>query len=77
MVYSLLDKNTPQYVWGVRVACIVLVVNLIVDTVATIPRSVLQGENMGYKRMGLSTLLVFLGAGFTWLALYLNSGSLD
>ena len=67
-------KTPPQYVWGVRVACIVLVVNLIVDTIATIPRSVLQGENMGYKRMGLSTLLVFLGAGLTWLALYLNTG---
>jgi len=67
-------KTPAQYVWGVRVACAVLVVNLIVDTIATIPRSVLQGENKGYKRMGLSTLLVFLGGGLTWLALYLNSG---
>lgn len=67
-------KTPPVYVWGVRVACAILVVNLIVDTIATVPRSVLQGENKGYKRMGLSTLLIFLGGGLTWLALYLDTG---
>jgi len=33
-----------------------------------------MGENLGYKRMGLSATLVYVGGGFTWLALYLDTG---
>jgi len=36
---------------------------------------VLTGENLGYKRMGLSAILVFVGGGLTWLALYLKRGN--
>jgi hypothetical protein len=35
---------------------------------------VLEGENLGYKRMGLSALLVLTGGAFTWLALFLGTG---
>ena len=39
-----------------------------------VPRSVLEGENLGYKRIGLSTMLVFVGGGLMVLAIYLNTG---
>ena len=67
--------NTPtEYVGIVRLTTGVLVVNLIMINLAAIPQSVLQGENLGYKRMGLSTLLVFAGGLLTWLAIYLHTG---
>lgn len=67
--------NAPQeYVWQIRLAAGLLAVNLILTNLAAIPQSVLEGENLGYKRMGLSTALIFVGGGFTWLALYLNTG---
>ncbi len=67
-------KAPDQYIWSIRIACGLLVLNLISISLAAIPRSVLEGENKGYKRMGLSTLLVFIGGGLTWLALYFNTG---
>jgi O-antigen/teichoic acid export membrane protein len=39
-----------------------------------VPQVTLQGENLGYKRMGMSVILVFAGGCFTWLALYLKAG---
>lgn len=67
-------KSPPQYIWAVRITCAVLVFNLIADNLVSVPRSVLGGENKGYKRMGLSTFLIFVGGGLTWLALYLKTG---
>jgi O-antigen/teichoic acid export membrane protein len=48
--------------------------NLILMTLVEIPRAVLAGENLAYKRMGLSALLVAVGGGLTALALYLDLG---
>ncbi len=59
---------------SVRVAAAILIVNLIIVNMTDVPRSVLTGENLGYKRMGLSALLVAIGGGFTALALYLKAG---
>jgi O-antigen/teichoic acid export membrane protein len=67
-------KTPDPYIWYVRIACGILVLNLITVTLAAVPQAVLEGENKGYKRMGLATLLVFLGGGLTWLALDLNTG---
>ncbi len=67
-------KVPPSMAWEVRVATIVLVANSLVFSLGDVPRSVLQGENLGYKRMGLSTVLVFVGAGLMALALYLRAG---
>lgn len=65
----------PALAWTVRVAAAIMVVDLVLTTLADIPQSVLQGENLGYKRMGVSTLLVLVGGGgFTALALYLKAG---
>ncbi len=67
--------RTPlAYVWIVRAVAALLVLNMIIDTLSSIPQATLQGENLGYKRMGMSVLLVFLGGGFTWLALHFKAG---
>ena len=68
-------KDLPaEYFTIVRLAALLLVADMITTTLTVIPQSVLEGENMGYKRMGLSATLVFVGAGLAILALYLNTG---
>ena len=67
-------KTPVQYVWSVRIACAFLVLNLITVTLEEVPHSVLEGENKGYKRMGLTTFLILLGGGLTWLALFFKTG---
>ena len=67
-------KTPATYFWNVRIACALLVANLIMTTLVAVPRSVLEGENLGYKRMGLSASLVIVGGGLTWLALYFKAG---
>ncbi len=67
-------KVPASMAWPVRVGTMLLVANSLVFSLGDVPRSVVQGENLGYKRMGLSTALVFVAAGMTGLALYLESG---
>lgn len=67
-------KAPPALVWSLRAATTLLVVDMILTSLTDVPRSVLQGENLGYKRMGLSTVLVFAGAGFTAAALCGGTG---
>ncbi len=62
------------YVWIVRVASGLLVANMVVDALSAVPQVTLQGENLGYRRMGMSVVLVFACGGFTWLALYFRTG---
>jgi O-antigen/teichoic acid export membrane protein len=67
--------HTPaEYVWIVRVTIGLLVVDLIATTLVEVVRSALEGENLGYKRMGLSAALLLIGGALVWLALYLDSG---
>jgi O-antigen/teichoic acid export membrane protein len=47
---------------------------LVLQNLVRLPRDVLEGENLGYKRMGLNALLTVVGGGFTALALYLDTG---
>jgi O-antigen/teichoic acid export membrane protein len=60
--------------WQVRLTSGIMVINLLMMNLAALPHSVLQGENLGYKRMGLSALLVMMGGGFTWIALASGKG---
>lgn len=54
---NLLD--TPEHhVGAVRWAAALLWIDAVVLALAGIPKAVLQGENLGYKRMGLTALLV-------------------
>jgi O-antigen/teichoic acid export membrane protein len=67
--------NSPrEFSWIVRLAAGLLIVDLIVTDLVHLPQSVLLGENLEYKRMGLSAILVFVGGGLTATALYLNTG---
>jgi O-antigen/teichoic acid export membrane protein len=58
----------------IRVAAGILVLDVIATNLLTIPQSVLQGENLGYKRMGLSTAVVFFGGGLTAAAAIMGAG---
>lgn len=67
-------KAPSEYFLAIRLTSAILVFNLIISNIATVPESALEGENLGYKRMGLSAFLVFLGGGLTWLAVWLHTG---
>jgi O-antigen/teichoic acid export membrane protein len=63
-----------KYIWTVRATTALLVANLVTTSLATLPESALEGENLSYQRIGLSVILVFIGGGLTWLALHLDTG---
>jgi len=67
-------KIPAEYLWPVRLACGVLVINLAMINLSAVPKSILEGQNLGYKRMGLNAFLILVGGGLTWLALYLHTG---
>jgi O-antigen/teichoic acid export membrane protein len=58
----------------VRIAAALLAADLIVINLVTIPQSVLQGENLGYRRMGLSTAVVVGGGVLTAVVVLLGGG---
>jgi O-antigen/teichoic acid export membrane protein len=58
----------------IRLAAGLLSFALILQNLISIPRSALEGENLGYKRMGLSVFLVLFSGGLTWLAIALKTG---
>ncbi|MGB8981836.1 MAG: oligosaccharide flippase family protein, partial [Anaerolineales bacterium] len=66
--------TSTAYVWVVRAVAGLLVANIIISSLSSIPQVTLQGENLGYKRMGMSVILVLVGGSLTWLALYLGMG---
>src|SRR3990172_1308605 len=70
---SWLDAPLEWYS-SIRWAAALLVANLLFTNLAEIPQSVLRGENLGYKRMGLTTLLLLLGGGLMALAMYFKTG---
>ena len=67
-------RASTDYIWMVRTVAGLLVLNMIVDALSSVPQVTLQAENLGYKSIGMSVVLVFLGGGFTWLALSLKTG---
>jgi len=67
--------NAPADMVGpIRLATAILVTNLILINFVTVPRSVLEGENLGYKRMGLSALLVLVGGALMIVAVKMGAG---
>ena len=69
----LLDVPT-EYVLITRLTVGLLIVNAMLISLGDMPRAVLQGENLGYKRMGLSAIVILIGGGLTTLAVYYNLG---
>lgn len=67
--------DAPQeFLHPIRLAAVLLVADLILSSLVELPRAALEGENLGYKRMGLSALLVFVGGGLTAVVLYFDQG---
>jgi O-antigen/teichoic acid export membrane protein len=66
--------SPPDYARTIRLAVAVLVVDMLLTSLVALPRAVLEGENLGYKRMGWSALFVIIGGGLTALAVYLGTG---
>jgi hypothetical protein len=58
----------------VRLAAGFCVATVIMASLVHIPRAVLAGQNLAYKRMGLSAILILVGGGLTALALHLDLG---
>ena len=70
---ALVHAPTDQ-VWVVRAAAGLLVVNTVVLGVASVPQSVLLGENLAYRRLGLSTAILLVGGVLTVSALWAGWG---
>lgn len=70
---ALVDAG-PDQLWTVRAAAGLLLLNLVVLGLGSVPQSVLQGENLGYRRLGLSTAILFVGGLLTALALWAGWG---
>jgi O-antigen/teichoic acid export membrane protein len=58
----------------VRVAAAILVLDAVLFSLLYLPQSVLQGENLGYKRLGLSVLLVFVSKTLLVVAVFMGYG---
>jgi O-antigen/teichoic acid export membrane protein len=67
-------ETAPEMVWAVRIAAALLTADAIALTLLSIPRSALQGENLGYRRMGLSAVLIVLKGIMMALAIQWNTG---
>ncbi len=61
-------------VGSVRLASWLVVLTFIAISLAYLPQSVLHGENLAYKRIGLSTAVAVLGGGLTVAALAAHTG---
>lgn len=59
---------------ALRLAAAILVADLILTGLTSVPQAVLQGENLGYKRVGMTAALVFVGGGLSIAAAVLGTG---
>jgi O-antigen/teichoic acid export membrane protein len=66
--------SPPEMVWPIRAATGILVANLVLLNFLAVPRSILEGENLGYKRMGISAVLAIVGGGLMVLAVRTGTG---
>ncbi len=59
---------------SVRLAGSILVLDAVLFALFYLPQSVLQGENLGYKRLGLTVILVFVSKALFVVAVYVKWG---
>jgi O-antigen/teichoic acid export membrane protein len=64
----------PSNYLVVRLAAVVLVADLIIAGITNIPWAAMAGQNVGYKRMGLTASLEFVASTFLILAVMLHGG---
>ncbi len=67
-------RASTEAFWLLRASAALMVLNLVFTMAAGLPQAILCGENLGYKRMGLRSLLTVVGGGLAWLALRLGTG---
>ncbi|MFN3652467.1 MAG: lipopolysaccharide biosynthesis protein [Armatimonadota bacterium] len=60
----------------IRIACALLVLDFLFGGLAAVPEATLRGMNLGYKRMGIRSILIVLGGVLTVGAVYLGLGLL-
>jgi O-antigen/teichoic acid export membrane protein len=70
---SWLDSNAASDT-TIRVAALILVIDAALFSLFYLPQSILQGENLGYKRLGLSVLLVIASKAALVTVVYLGFG---
>lgn len=70
----IITKIQGEMIKPVRITCLLLVINLILGGLITIPAAVLRGMNLGYKRMGVAAGMNVLGGGLTAGAIYFGWG---
>lgn len=58
----------------VRLAALLLCANVLINRLANIPEVVLEGENLAYKRVGLTVTVVLLGGVLSVVALQMSWG---
>ena len=58
----------------IRFAAVILIADIIIAGLTNIPWAVMAGENVGYKRMGLTASLEFVGGGFIIVAAVIGGG---
>ncbi len=73
-VAPVLTGATDGQVWVVRGAAGLLVLNLMLIGLAAVPQSVLLGENLGYRRLGMSTGILLVGGFLVAVALWTGTG---
>jgi O-antigen/teichoic acid export membrane protein len=63
-----------EYKIVVRVAMALVVIQIALERILTLPDNVLRGMNLHYKAMGVSAALVLLGGGFAAVAIWMEWG---
>jgi O-antigen/teichoic acid export membrane protein len=64
----------PQYVGIVRIVAGLFIISEAFTALSYLPNAILKGENQGYRRLGLSIIVIFFNGGLVWLALLLKTG---
>lgn len=67
-------KAPEDAFWAVRGCAAVVILGIVVRGFTDVSRCVLEGENLGYKRMWISTLLVIIGGVLAVLAVRFETG---
>ncbi len=67
--------NTPiEYFTRIRIVAAIFIVTEFFTSLSFIPYAILRGQNQGYRRIGLSLVLLAFNGALTWFALRLNTG---
>lgn len=67
-------KASPQFYGQIRIVALIFVISAGTSGLAFMPYAILRGQNQGYRRVGISILVIIFNGFITWLALYLKTG---